>query len=346
MLPRPDEPQNPFNSTRIYPPGLDRKPYATWLLLGANAAMFLVSELQGGSTNVEALLRLGALQNQLIASGEYWRLFTATFLHSGLIHLGFNVLGLFIFGQQIERLYGHARFLAIYILAGLAGSVASYLFSIASSPNSIGVGASGAVFGILGALVAFFLSNRDRFGEIGRNTLFGLLIISAINLFFGFVTPGIDNFAHIGGFTGGFLLGIVYSPNYRVAHNFLGLPERLQDTNSLYRRMWTLPVAFAILTIGVLIGNFIVGDTPITYIRQAEEYHQQGEFALALDSVDKAIEIQPGYAPAYLRRALIMADLGNVQLARDDIGRAMRLGLSESDRSRAIRLLLELQSGR
>lgn len=318
----------------------------TWLLLGANIALFLLTELQGGSTAVEVLIRLGAMESWLIASGEYWRLFSAMFLHSGLIHLGFNVIGLLIFGHQIERLYGYARFLVIYILAGLAGSITSYAFNLSSAPHAIGVGASGAVFGILGALVAFFLSNRGLLGKMGRQTLTGLLALAAINLAVGFIMPGIDNFAHIGGFAGGLLLGMAYSPRYRPVYDFMGWMERLQDTNPMFRRLWVLPVAVAILVVGVLIGNRMVGETPVTYLKDAQKHHEQGEFGLALVLVEEALDLQPNYGPAYLRRALIMADLGNVERAMDDLGRAVRLGLPDSDRSRALNLLLELRANR
>ena len=346
MFPRPADPEDNPNSARLLPPGLGRTPYITWLLLGANIALFLLTELLGGSTAVDVLIRLGAMESWLIASGEYWRLFSAMFLHSGLIHLGFNVIGLLIFGHQIERLYGYARFFVIYILAGLAGSITSYAFNLSSAPHAIGIGASGAVFGILGALAAFFLSNRNLLGKTGRQTLVGLLLLAAVNLAVGFIMPGIDNFAHIGGFVGGLLLGMAYSPRYRTVYNLMGWPERLQDTNPMFRRIWVLPVAVAILVGGVFIGNRIVGETPITYLKDAEKHHEQGEFRLALVLVEDAIDLQPNYGPAYLRRALIMADLGNVERAMDDLGRAVRLGLSDSDRSRAINLLRELRATR
>ncbi len=345
LFSRPHDPEDSPDSARL-PPGLDRTPYVTWLLLGANVVLYLLTELQGGSTAADVLIRLGAMESWLIASGEYWRLFSAMFLHSGLVHLGFNVIGLLIFGQQLERLYGYSRFLVIYILAGLAGSITSYAFNLSSAPNAIGVGASGAVFGILGALVAFFLSNRNLLGQMGRQTLTGLLVLAAINLAVGFVMPSIDNFAHMGGFAGGFLLGFAYSPNYRETYSFAGWPEGLRDTNSMYRRLWVLPVAVIILVAGVIVGDFLVGDTPITYIRQAVEHHESGEFGLALNSVEQALNIQPNYGPAYLRRALIMTDMGNIDRAMDDLGRSVRLGLSDSDRSRAINLLLELRASR
>ena len=346
MFPRPADPEESPNSARLLPPGLDRTPYVTWLLLGANIALFLLTELLGGSTAVDVLIRLGAMESWLIASGEYWRLFSAMFLHSGLIHLGFNVIGLLIFGHQVERLYGYTRFLVIYILAGLAGSITSYAFNLSSAPYAIGVGASGAVFGILGALVAFFLSNRGLLGKMGRQTMTGLLALAAINLAVGFIMPGIDNFAHMGGFAGGLLLGIAYSPRYRPVYDLMGWPERLRDANPMFRRLWVLPVAVAILISGIFIGNLIVGDTPISYVKEAERHHEQGELRLALSLVDEAISIQPYYGPAYLWRALIMADLGNVERAMDDLGRAVRFGLSDSDRARALELLLELRANR
>ena len=348
MFPKPAYTEDSLDRGKFLPPGLDRTPYVTWILLGANLVLFLLTELLGGSTATDALVRLGAMEGQLIASGEYWRLFTAMFLHSGLIHLGFNLIGLLIFGQQLERLFGSVRFFAVYILAGLAGSVASYAFNISVTPYSIGIGASGAVFGILGALVAFFISNRNMLGSMGRQTLTGLLALAAINLGVGFVMPGIDNFAHMGGLLGGLLLGMAYSPIYKPIYNPMGWPmgwaQGMEDTNSILKRVWTLPVAAVALIAGVLVGDFIVGDTAIEHIRQAEEYQEQGDFALALESIDRALEIDPVSGSAYLRRALIMVELGNVEYARNDLGRAIRLGLYESDRSQALRILQELRS--
>ena len=346
MFPRPPDSEDSPNSAGLLPPGLDRTPYITWLLIGANVIVYLLTELMGGSTAADVLLRLGAMESWLIASGEYWRLFIAMFLHSGLIHLGFNVIGLLIFGQQLERLYGYGRFLAIYILAGLAGSVTSYAFNLSASPNAIGVGASGAVFGILGALVAYFLSNRGLLGEMGRRTLIGLLALAAINLAFGFVMPNIDNFAHIGGFAGGFLLGMALSPRYRVIYSPIGWPEGLRDMNPAFRRLWVVPVTVVILMAVVVIGDSLVGDTPISFLKNAREHHEQGDFGLALNAVELALEIQPYYGPAYLRRALILTDMGSADRAMDDLGRAVRFGLSDSDRSRALDLLLELRANR
>ena len=336
------------------PPGLRRKPYLTWALLSVNLLLWLLVEMSGGSTNTGVLLKFGAMEAQHIAAGDYWRLFTATFLHSGLMHISFNCIALFIFGQQLEPIYGRGRFLAIYFIAGLAGSVTSYALSISAAPNTLGVGASGAIFGVLGGLVAFYAIHRDRFGEIGRQSLTGLLVIVAINVVFGFVVPGVDNFAHIGGFIAGLLIGLAYSPIYHVEYGPYGWPQNISDINSMLRRWWVLPAAATVLVAGIFMGNLNLDDTPIPHLRRAEEYRLQGEITLALDELDRAIQIDPYHSLSYLRRGQLMAELGNSDHALTDLGRAIYLSnydsratisLSDSDHQAAIRLMAQL-SGR
>ena len=336
------------------PPGIRRRPYLTWTLLGVNLLLWLLVEMSGGSTNTSVLLNFGAMEAQHIAAGDYWRLFTATFLHSGLMHLSFNCIALFIFGQQLEPIYGHGRFLAIYFIAGLAGSVTSYALSISAAPNTLGVGASGAIFGVLGALVAFYAIHRDRLGEIGRQSLTGLLVIVAINVVFGFVVPGVDNFAHIGGFVAGLLIGMAYSPIYRVEYGPYGWPQSIADVNSMLRRWWVMPAAAGVLLAGIFLGNLNLDDTPIPHLRRAEEYRIQGEITLALDELDRAIQIDPYHSLSYLRRGQLMAELGNSEIAISDLVRAVQLSqydsratsrLSDSDKRDAIRLVAQL-SGR
>jgi membrane associated rhomboid family serine protease len=144
-----------------------------------------------------------------IADGEYYRLFTSMFLHlpfSGtlfsLMHIGFNMWVLSIYGPQVEQRWGGPRFLAMYIVAGLGGSAVSYAFGTC---NSLGVGASGAIFGTIGMLLVLTYNRRDRaiVGDYMRNLLFFV----GINLVIGFTFPGIDNLAHIGGLVTGVILG-------------------------------------------------------------------------------------------------------------------------------------------
>jgi rhomboid protease GluP len=157
----------------------------------------------GGSNS--ALVRMGALQPLYIAHNhDYWRLFTAMFLHASILHILLNMYALYLFGYVIETTLGTWRFLTIYFVAGFLASVTSYLFS---DPGIVGVGASGAIFGLLGAWVAYNLRRRDT--ALGAANLRGALMLIALNLFLGFTIPNIDNFAHLGGLFAGFLCGLL-----------------------------------------------------------------------------------------------------------------------------------------
>ena len=322
-------------------PNARKRPVVTWWLLGANVVVWLISSAAGANDDPEVLIDLGAMFGPLIARGEYWRLFTAMFLHAGIVHLAFNAFGLFIFGQLVERTYGHARFLTIYVLAGLSGSVASYLF------NSIapGVGASGAVFGVLGALAAFFLAQRNTFGSVARQNLAGLLLFTGVNLVFGFATPGIDNWAHIGGLAAGFGLGLALAPRYRLVNTAFGTPTGLADTNSLSKRLWVFPIAALVLVLGAWLATATLPDNPYTRIYLAEHFYEQGDYGPALQELDRSVAIDPTAAEAYYLRGKIYADTGNVSRARSELGNAIRFG-GPDIRQRAVALLFLLNSPR
>lgn len=183
------------------------RPIAAWVLLITNIVLFLIPEIFGLTPLVQAL---GMKENQAILQGEYYRLFTAMLLHADLTHLFFNSFALYSFGRDVERFLGTTKFVAIYVLAGLAGSVASYLIS----PNP-SLGASGAIFGLVGAMGAFFLKTRHIFQEMSRQQIANLIFIVLLNLGIGFTTPRIDNAAHIGGLIIGAFAGYVLSPDLR-----------------------------------------------------------------------------------------------------------------------------------
>ncbi len=325
------------------------RPLVTWTLIIANVLVWVATEVSVRSQPIESaevLQRFGAIQGQLIASGEYWRLFTAMFLHSGIVHLAFNCAGILIFGFQLEPLYGRVRFVLIYILSGLAGSVVSYALNISLEPYAIAVGASGALFGIIGGLVAFYALNRDKMGNMGSQNLIGLLILVGINLVFGLVTTGIDNYAHMGGLAAGFLIGLAFSPDFRPVFGPFGQILRVDDANSALRRWWVIPLTLIVLVAGTFIGNRNVGPLPDPFVSQAAEHRIEGEIGAALDALERAIEIDPTYGPAYLERARLMADMGNTDLAIADAARALRLGLSENGSRGAIELMVRLRGGR
>ncbi len=321
-------------------PSAAAQPRVTWALLAINFVVFL---LTGGTTDPFLLLDYGAMFGPLIAEGEYWRLFTAMFLHVGIGHLVMNALGLFIFGQLVERLYGPSRFLAIYLLAGLTGSVVSFAFNNVA----IGAGASGAIMGIVGALGGFFISQRNLLGDLGRRNLTGVLILAAINLLYGLATPGIDNWAHIGGFVGGFALGIVLAPRYVIADTPLGTPT-VFDVSSLAARWWIVPGVVAALLVGTFLASATMPVTAFSHLYQAERYFEDGEYAAALDEVDEAVAIERALPDLYLLRGRIYVELGSTGAAISDFGRAIQYSQAGDPRTRAeaVRLLLEIRTRR
>jgi rhomboid protease GluP len=213
----PDEQEQRLGEVPAPPPMLPPppRPRAVYTLLALIVLLYLLTIMLSGSLtqpSLRALLLLGAKENSLIDAGQYWRLITATFLHGSLIHIFFNSFALYALGPESERIYGTARFLTLYFIAGLGGSVASYLMSPAPS-----VGASGAIFGLIGGLGVFSYLNRQVLGEAGRAQVQSMATIAVINLVIGFSAPGIiDNWGHMGGLVAGTLVGAALAPRFRL----------------------------------------------------------------------------------------------------------------------------------
>lgn len=184
----------------------------TMILIGVNLGVFLLEWLAGGmgpmSAGISVLIAFGAKQNTLIAEQhQYWRLVTCVFLHIGFVHFLLNNYALWIVGRDIERIYGSARFLLLYVTTGVLASMSSFYFS----PNSVSAGASGAIFGLFGVMAAFAFRYRKEIpAALSKDIRRRVLPIIAINLMFGFSAQGIvDNAAHIGGLIAGIALALV-----------------------------------------------------------------------------------------------------------------------------------------
>jgi len=188
------------------------QPTVTWVLIAINVLLWLAMLPFGGSSNPAVLVWFGAKVNSLIVQGQFWRLLTPIFLHVGIVHLAFNTYALFIFGPQIERFFGAARFLVIYLLSGICGVLLSFVFS----PHPA-AGASGAIFGLIGTEVVFFYRYRNVFGQRGRQQLYNLLFIVAYNIIMTVTVPNIDVWGHAGGLLAGTALGWGLMPYYAVA---------------------------------------------------------------------------------------------------------------------------------
>jgi rhomboid protease GluP len=154
------------------------------------------------------VLNAGALIPALVAQGEAWRLLFSMFLHSGIVHLGFNMLSLYFLGAFVEQAFGRGRFLALYLLSGISGGLAYLYFGGFNVPA---VGASGAIFGLLGGVLGYAL-RRGTFSW--QNPLIRqLLILLALNLYLGFSIANVSNTAHLGGLAGGFVFGWLVAPS-------------------------------------------------------------------------------------------------------------------------------------
>jgi rhomboid protease GluP len=188
-------------------------PYVTYGLLGITILMFLLQLGTKSLLGYDLPAALGVKDNSLIAQGQFWRLITPLFLHSTsmLLHVAFNMYALFAFGPSLERYYGHAGFILLYFLAGFTGNVLSFMFSAAPS-----LGASTAIFGLVGAEAVFLYRNRKLLGSRAQGALMNLLVIVVLNLFLGLSSGFVDNWGHIGGLVGGVLFAWFGGPLMKV----------------------------------------------------------------------------------------------------------------------------------
>ena len=181
----------------------NKKPILTYILILINVIVFALMYIYGnGSEDIETLKNFGANYIPLVKSGEYIRLITSAFVHIGIIHLLSNMYALYVIGRQVEQLYGRMKYILIYFISAITGSLFTVVFS---SSNTVAAGASGAIFGLLGALLYFGYSYR---GYIGNSIINQVLPAILLNLVIGFSSPNIGNSAHIGGLIGGYLISM------------------------------------------------------------------------------------------------------------------------------------------
>ena len=190
-------------------------PYVTYGLITVNILMFAVMEMYGSSMDIATLVRFGAMEVGLVVEHrQIWRLITPIFLHIGATHLLFNCFALYAFATRAERYFGHIQFIIIYILSGITGS----LIKIPTGGSAVSAGASGAIFGIFGALFAFMLMRRKIIEGLSVGTM-AIMIIATFAMGFVIERTGtmgaIGHWAHFGGLVGGFILGAIMSLIHR-----------------------------------------------------------------------------------------------------------------------------------
>mgnify|MGYP006068511217 FL=1 len=189
-------------------------------LIVINVLVFFLLSLRGDTESGYFMLQYGAMYEPLVTDGhEYYRLITSLFLHFGIQHLLNNMVMLGALGYQLENEIGRIKFLLIYFISGIGGNLCSLYWNVSHGEQIISAGASGAIFGLMGALLYIVAVNRGRLGRLSGR---GMLIMVALSLYFGLTSSGVDNTAHIGGLICGILITVLLYRRKRMDHSQYG----------------------------------------------------------------------------------------------------------------------------
>lgn len=274
------------------------KPLFTYALLIINLLIFFYIEMNGGSTSIETLIQYGAKYNPaIIMDGEWWRLISSIFIHIGFLHLAMNMLAIYYLGNAVEKIYGNSRFLIIYFISGLGGSLASFALT-----TNISAGASGAIFGLFGAFLYFGLVHKRLFFQtMGPSILF----ILAINLVLGLTVEQIDMAAHIGGLIAGFL-----------AASVVGLPKKKHVPSQMAAALLT-----TLLMLGVLFYGVSTNESNQVYkLMEIQEHLNRNDFQEAVEAATDAMMLEGEMESTILfQRSYAYIELGRFDEARNDL---------------------------
>lgn len=195
---------------------MKRKIYLSHIIIGVTAAFFILQNLSQAFLGFDLPLTLFGKINQFIIRGQFWRLITPILLHGSFLHIGFNMYALFMIGPTLEKKYGTWPFIWLYLVGGLWGNTLSFLLS----PN-ISLGASTAIFGLIAAQGVYVYQNRHILGSSARPILMNIVMVIAVNLMLG-LSPGIDNWGHLGGLLGGLFFAWFAGPSFGIEEDFFG----------------------------------------------------------------------------------------------------------------------------
>jgi rhomboid protease GluP len=337
----------------------------THVLFGANLAVFLAMVFR--SDNPSAFLNplqefapqlsiaFGANYGRFTLTGEWWRLLSYMFVHGSVLHIGFNMWCLWDLGALCESLYGRWTYFAIYIITGVGGGLAS----LAWNPGTFSVGASGAIFGLAGALIAsFYLGEFSLPRAAIKSTLMSLLFFAGFNLFFGML-PGIDNSAHIGGLIAGLILGAAIAklaPNGGTSRIvWIGIVMLALVATGLGVRKWRggpMRTALAFQALGGSQGDpvarlkMIIEQNPNlvpAHFALAQVYFEQQKFDEAEAEFKKVVELQPMNARARFDLGMTYLSLNRPDDAKAAFNGMIQLGLNSGDAHYGIAMALAMQ---
>jgi len=259
-------------------------PVATLVILVINVALFAMMEWSGGSKDPNVLLDFGASYGPFIQRGEYWRLVMPMFLHIGLAHLIMNSLALLVLGRILESVYAYGRFSVLYVASGIGSSYLSMMIS-----QGLAAGASGAIMGIAGAMLATGFLRREAVPWRWRRTFgTGVLPLILITLAMGYWVPGIDNWGHIGGlFTGMLMSGLMAPPKPAWESG----PEIVRARPSQF--MVLIPVVVVTLAAGWALENHRLSENTLRLLEDSRKLRAAGEFDKAIQRAEDAARLAP-----------------------------------------------------
>ena len=317
----------------VTPATRDLSAPATVALVVINAVVFVFMVLKRTPVfkpTAEQIIHFGGNSGLLsLGTSQWWRMLTAIFVHIGLWHLLINEWCLWDLGFMAEHLYGPRTFLAVYILSGLTGS----FVSIAYNPSVVSAGASGAIFGIAGALI-----NTLHFGHIPappkalRASLVSLLVFAGFNLIYGLLKVGIDNGAHVGGFVAGLILGAILSRDFGTA------PDQHRHVHR-----WAIPLIAVILVVAFVALRHYKG--PAAHLGLAQETLARGDTKGSIRQASEIIHSRPNYAAAWLFLGEAYLRTGQLHDAENALKKAATLD-AKSERPLAELAILYLSTNR
>ncbi len=330
----------------------------THILFGANVAVYLAMAIGSGTVvnfPGDALL-FGANYGRYTLTGQWWRLLTYMFMHGGILHIAFNMWCLWDLGALAESLYGRVTYGAIYIITGAGAGLAS----VAWNPGVLSVGASGAIFGLAGALIASFYLGEFSLPSIAlRGTLRSLLIFAAFNLFFGSMFGGVDNAAHIGGLVVGLILGAAIAKLApHEGSNRLGVIAlvllALIGAGAGVRRWRSGPMrtALAFQALGGTHGDPVARwkmiieqnpDSAPAHFNLAQVYFEQQKFREAEAEFKKVIELEPKNAGGRFYLGMTYLSLNRPEEAKATFNGMIQQGLNTGDAHYGMAMALAMQ---
>jgi len=310
-------------------------PMATLVIILLCVVVFILQTLAGGSKNPDVLLNFGASFKPYFQQGQYWRLVMPMFLHIGWWHLLVNMYALYYLGPLLEEMYGYGRFAFIYVAAGMSGSLLSTLHS-----HSVAAGASGAIFGVAGAiLVAGYLHHEAlpyRLARIFRRGRLGLtlLVFVVVQLAFGYLSTNIDNWGHLGGLAGGALLAVLMPPPKGAgadgwltggsAPSMPGGPPALSEAVPSQAIVWA-PVIVVALAMTAAARHYRVARQVSDLLGEGLRLEAQKQPDQALQRFQKAEQLDPGNEATHEGLALLHLQAHRLPEAINEFNQALRI---------------------